>query len=106
MERGDGFQIRHNRFVRNDDGIALGPGSDNVITRNHVSRGGDGIRIEKGHGNLIAHNVVAHTHQRASASESTQPDRRRRPQRRPPQPGQGQPQGRVRGPKRRTAIAA
>ena len=61
MERSDGFQIRHNRLVRNHDGIALGPGSHNVITRNHVFRGGDGIRIEKGHGNLVAHNVVAHT---------------------------------------------
>ena len=62
MEKSDGFRISHNRLVRNDDGIALGPGSHNVITRNHVFGGGDGIRIEKGHGNLIAHNVVAHTH--------------------------------------------
>ncbi len=61
MEKSDGFRIRHNRLVRNDDGIPLGPGSHNVITRNHVFRGGDGIRIEKGHGNLVAHNVVAHT---------------------------------------------
>ena len=61
MERGDGFRIRHNRLVRNHDGITLGPGSHNVITRNHVFGGGDGIRIEKGHGNLVAHNVVAHT---------------------------------------------
>ena len=37
-----------------------GPGSHNVITRNHVSGGRDGIRIEKGHGNLVAHNVVIH----------------------------------------------
>ena len=49
-------------MVRNGDGITLGPGSDNVITRNRVSRGRDGIRIEKGHGNLVAHNVVAHAH--------------------------------------------
>ena len=62
MEKSDGFQIRHNRLVRNDDGISLGPGSHDVITRNHVFGGGDGIRIEKGHGNLVAHNVVAHTH--------------------------------------------
>jgi parallel beta-helix repeat protein len=61
MERSDGFQIRHNRLARNHDDIILGPGSHNVITRNHVFRGGDGIRIEKGHGNLVAHNVVAHT---------------------------------------------
>jgi parallel beta-helix repeat protein len=61
MEKSDGFRIRHNRLVRNHDGIALGPGSHNVITRNHVSGGIDGIGIEKGHGNLIAHNVVAHT---------------------------------------------
>jgi parallel beta-helix repeat protein len=61
MEKSDGFQIRHNRLARNHDDIILGPGSHNVITRNHVFRGGDGIRIEKGHGNLVAHNVVAHT---------------------------------------------
>ena len=62
MEGSDGFQITHNRAVRNQEsGIALGPGSDNVITRNHVSRAGDGIAVAKGHGNLIAHNVVAHT---------------------------------------------
>ncbi len=62
MEGGDGFRITHNRAVRNQEsGIALGPGSDNVITRNHVSRAGDGIAVAKGHGNLIAHNVVAHT---------------------------------------------
>jgi parallel beta-helix repeat protein len=60
MEGGEGFQIRHNRLVRNGAGITLGPGSHNVITRNHVSRGRDGIRIEKGHGNLVAHNLVAH----------------------------------------------
>ncbi len=42
-------------------GIALGPGSDNVITRNHVSRGGNGIAVAMGHDNLIAHNVVART---------------------------------------------
>jgi parallel beta-helix repeat protein len=46
--------------VRNDGGITLGPGSHNVITRNHVSRGRDGIRIEKGHDNLVADNVVSH----------------------------------------------
>jgi parallel beta-helix repeat protein len=62
MEGGDGFRITHNRAVRNQEsGIALGPGSDNVITRNHVSRAGEGITVAKGHGNLIAHNVVAHT---------------------------------------------
>jgi hypothetical protein len=61
MEGGASFQIRHNRFVRNGGGITLGPGSRNVITRNHVFRGHDGIRIEKGHGNLVAHNLVVHT---------------------------------------------
>ncbi len=61
MEGGDGFQIRHNRSVRNQSGIAFGPGSDNVITRNHVSRGGNGIAVAMGHDNLIAHNVVART---------------------------------------------
>ena len=60
MEQSDGFRISHNRLVRNNDGIL--PGSDNVITRNHISRVNGGIRIESGHGNLIAHNVVAHTH--------------------------------------------
>ena len=60
MEGGEGFRVRHNRFVRNGGGITLGPGSRNVITRNRVSRGHDGIRIEKGHGNLVAHNVVVH----------------------------------------------
>jgi len=62
MESSDGFRISHNRLVRNHDGIALGPGSHNVITRNHISHSGSGVRIEKGHGNLVAHNVVAHTH--------------------------------------------
>ena len=57
MEGGQGFQIRHNRFVGN--GLTLGPGSRNVITRNHVSRAHDGIRIEKGHRNLVAHNLVS-----------------------------------------------
>jgi hypothetical protein len=60
LEGGEGFQISHNRLVRNGGGIALGPGSHNVIKRNHVLRGRDGIRIEKGHGNLVAHNLVAH----------------------------------------------
>jgi parallel beta-helix repeat protein len=60
MEGVEGFQIRHNQVVRNGGGITLGPGSDNVIKRNHVSRARDGIRIEKGHGNLVAHNVVVH----------------------------------------------
>jgi hypothetical protein len=60
MEGGEGFRIKHNRLRRNDGGIALGPGSHNVIKRNHVFGGPDGIRIEKGHGNLVAHNVVAH----------------------------------------------
>ncbi len=58
MEGGEGFRVRHNRFARNGGGITLGPGSRNVITRNHFFRGHEGIRIEKGHGNLIAHNVV------------------------------------------------
>jgi parallel beta-helix repeat protein len=62
IEKSDGLRISHNRLVRNDDGIVPGPGSHNVITRNHIFGGGDGIRIEKGHGNLVAHNVVAHTH--------------------------------------------
>ena len=61
MEGGEGFRIRHNRLVRNGAGIALGPGSNNVIARNRVLRGHDGIRIEKGHGNLVARNLVAHT---------------------------------------------
>jgi parallel beta-helix repeat protein len=60
MEQSDGFRISHNRMVRNNDGIL--PGSDNVITRNHISRVNSGIRLDSGHGNLIAHNVVAHTH--------------------------------------------
>jgi parallel beta-helix repeat protein len=60
MEGGEGFQIRHNRLVRNGGGITLGPGSHNVIKRNRIFRARDGIRIEKGHGNLVAHNVVAH----------------------------------------------
>ena len=58
MEGGSGFRIRSNYIVRNDAGITLGPGSDNVITRNRVSGGRDGIRVEDGHGNLIAHNLV------------------------------------------------
>ena len=61
MEGGAGFQIRHNRLVRNGAGITLGPGSHNVIARNRVSRGRDGIRIEKGHDNLVAKNVVTDT---------------------------------------------
>ena len=60
MEGGAGFHITHNRVVRNGGGIGLGPGSHNVIKRNHVFGGRDGIRIEKGHGNLVAHNVVDH----------------------------------------------
>jgi nitrous oxidase accessory protein NosD len=60
MEGGEGFHITHNRVVRNGGGITLGPGSHNVIKRNHVARALDGIRIEKGHGNLVAHNLVAH----------------------------------------------
>jgi parallel beta-helix repeat protein len=58
MEGGEGFRMRGNRVIRNGGGITLGPGSDNVITRNRVRGGGDGIRIEKGRGNLVAHNVV------------------------------------------------
>ena len=61
MEGGKGFQIRHNRLVRNGAGITLGPGSHNVITRNHVSGGRDGIRIEKGHDNLVAAQPRRHT---------------------------------------------
>jgi nitrous oxidase accessory protein NosD len=63
MEGGKGFQIRHNRLVRNGAGITLGPGIHNVIARNRVSRGRDGIRIEKGHDNLVAKNVVTHARQ-------------------------------------------
>jgi parallel beta-helix repeat protein len=62
MEGGEGFRVKGNRLVRNGAGITLGPGSHNVITRNHVFRGRDGIRIEKGHGNLVANNVVSHAH--------------------------------------------
>ena len=62
MEGGEGFQIRHNRLIGNGAGITLGPGTRNVITRNHVSGGREGIRIEKGHDNLVAHNVVVHAH--------------------------------------------
>ena len=51
-------------------GITLGPGTANVIKRNHLSGGLDGIRIEKGHGNLVAHNTVVHVRGRASASGS------------------------------------
>jgi parallel beta-helix repeat protein len=61
MEGGEAFQIRGNRVIGNGGGIALGPGSDNVIARNRVVRGADGIRIEKGHANLVAHNLVRHT---------------------------------------------
>jgi len=60
MEGGKGFHVKGNRLVRNRAGIALGPGSNNVITRNRVLRGHAGIKIEKGHGNLLAHNLVAH----------------------------------------------
>jgi large repetitive protein len=56
MEGGDRFQVRRNRFVRDD--ITLGPGSRNVISHNRISRPRDGIRVEKGHDNLVAHNVV------------------------------------------------
>ena len=58
VEGGERNRIRHNRLVRNDAGITLGPGSHNVIAKNRVSGGRDGIRIEKGHGNLVADNVV------------------------------------------------
>jgi parallel beta-helix repeat protein len=60
LEQSVGFRISHNRLVRNNDGIL--PGSDEVITRNHISRVNSGILLGSGHGNLIAHNVVAHTH--------------------------------------------
>ena len=56
MEGGDRFQVRRNRFVRDD--ITLGPGSRTVISHNRISRPRDGIRVEKGHDNLVAHNVV------------------------------------------------
>jgi parallel beta-helix repeat protein len=56
MEGSDRFQVRRNRFVRDD--ITLGPGSRNVISRNRISQPRDGIRVEKGHDNLVAHNVV------------------------------------------------
>jgi large repetitive protein len=60
MEGSHGFRISDNRLVRNNEGIL--PGSDNVITRNHISGGGAGIHMYHGHGDLIAHNVIAHTH--------------------------------------------
>jgi parallel beta-helix repeat protein len=60
MEGGKRFQLRGNRFAANGGGITLGPGTRNVITKNHLSGGRDGIRVEKGHGNLIADNVVVH----------------------------------------------
>jgi parallel beta-helix repeat protein len=56
MEGGDRFQVRRNRFVRDD--ITLGPGNRNVISHNRISQPRDGIRVEKGHDNLVAHNLV------------------------------------------------
>ncbi len=73
MEGGKRFQLRGNRFAANGGGITLGPGTRNVITKNHLSGGRDGIRFEKGHGNLIADNVVVHAAGRASASGSRIP---------------------------------
>jgi parallel beta-helix repeat protein len=54
----DRNEVRGNRFVGNDAGIGVGPGSRNVIVRNHLSRDGAGIGIEKGSHNLVARNVV------------------------------------------------
>jgi hypothetical protein len=60
--RADRNQVRHNRSVRDGDGIVVEDGKRNVIARNHVSRsrtgGGAGIEIEAGRGNLFARNVV------------------------------------------------
>jgi parallel beta-helix repeat protein len=53
----DRNRVRRNRLVRGA-GFLVGPGSRNVIARNHVSRAVDSIAIEKGRGNLVAHNVV------------------------------------------------
>jgi parallel beta-helix repeat protein len=50
--------VRGNRFVRNDGGVVVGPGSRNVLKRNHLSRDGVGIEIDKGRRNLVARNVV------------------------------------------------
>jgi parallel beta-helix repeat protein len=61
MEDGGGFQVKGNRLVQNRAGIALGPGSNNVIIRNRVLRGLAGIKVAKGHDNLVVHNRVAHT---------------------------------------------
>ena len=55
-DRGDRNEVRGNRFVRNHGGISVGPGSRNVLTRNHFS--GEGIGIDKGRHNLVARNVV------------------------------------------------
>lgn len=61
LEGGTRNEIRRNRVVQNNAGIALSPGVRNIIAGNHVAGGRDGIRIEKGHENLVAHNLVAHT---------------------------------------------
>jgi len=59
MGGGERNRITRNRLARNRAGIDVGPGSHNVITRNHVSRVGRvGIVIAKGHNNLVSHNVV------------------------------------------------
>ena len=50
-------RVRHNRSVRDRDGIVVDKGQLNVIARNHVSESGR-IEIEGGRGNLFAHNVV------------------------------------------------
>ena len=59
----DRNRVRRNRFVRNDAGVIVGPGSRNVIARNRFSRDGDGIAIEKGRGNLVKRNVVVDARQ-------------------------------------------
>jgi parallel beta-helix repeat protein len=71
MEQSDGFRISHNRMVRNNDGIL--PGSDNVITRNHISR------VNSGSGSTAAMATSSRTTsspiltRRASTSATTAP---------------------------------
>jgi parallel beta-helix repeat protein len=52
----DRNEVRGNRFIRNRGGISVGPGSRNVLVRNHFS--GEGIGIDEGSHNLVARNVV------------------------------------------------
>ena len=54
----DRNRVRRNRFVENDAGLIVAPGSHNVIARNRLSKNGDGIAIEKGRGNLVERNLV------------------------------------------------